>query len=61
MTPKNYRVIFASHSSTGSPSGFSKGNLGLYVEKSVCNKNQGFNKNTPAVAMAQWENHGLLI
>ena len=61
MSPKGYMLIFASHSSTDSLSSFSKSNLGLYVVKSVCNKNQRFNKNRPAVAMAQWKNRGLLI
>ena len=42
MSPKSYRRICASHSSTNSSSGFSKGNLGLYVGKSVCEKNQSF-------------------
>ena len=31
---------FASHSSTSSPSGFSKGNFGLYAGESVCERNQ---------------------
>ena len=54
-------LIVASHSSTGSPSGFSKDNLGPYVGKSVFYKNQRFNKNTLSVAMAQWKNRGVLI
>ena len=42
MSPKSYRRIFASHSPPGR-SGFSKGNLGLYVivviiGTSVCDK-----------------------
>ena len=45
---KSSRLVFASHSSTGSTSGFSKGNLDLYVVKSK------FNKSTSEVA--QWEN-----
>ena len=61
MSPKGYRLIFASHTFTSSHSGFSKGNLGLYVQKSVCNKNQKINKNTSAVAKAQQLNRGLLI
>ena len=32
MSPKNYRLVFASHSSIGSPSGFSKNNLGCMKE-----------------------------
>ena len=37
MSPKTYRLIYASDSSTASPSGFSKGNLGLYEGKSIGN------------------------
>ena len=40
MSPKGYKLIFTSHSFTSLHSGFSKGNLGLYVGKSVCDKNQ---------------------
>ena len=40
MSPKPYRLIFASDSSTGCPSGFSKGNLRLYVGESVCDTNR---------------------
>ena len=61
MSPKSYRLIFASQSSTGLPSGFSKGSLGLYIGKSVRNKNQTFNNNTPVLAISQWENFGLLV
>ena len=61
MSPKSYRLIYASHSSTASPSGFSKSNLGLYEGKSFGNKNQSFTINTPAVVMAQWKNRGLQI
>ena len=38
MSPKSYRLIFASHSSTPSPLGFSKGNLAQYEGKSVSDK-----------------------
>ena len=40
--PKSYTLIFTSHISTVSPSGFSKGNLGLYEGKHVSGKNQSF-------------------
>ena len=36
MNPKNYGLNFASHSSTGSLSRFSNGNLDLYVGQSSC-------------------------
>ena len=55
MCPKSYRRIFASHSSTTSPSGFKEGDLGLYDGKFVGDINQSFTINTPAVAIAQWE------
>ena len=50
--PRSYRLIFGSHRSIASPSGFSKGNLGLYVGKSMCNENHRFNKKIPVVAIA---------
>ena len=55
MSPKSYRLIFASHSSTASPLGFSKGSLALYERKSVSDKNQSFTIGTPTVEMAQGE------
>ena len=58
---KSYRLIFASHSSTTSPSCFRKGKIGPYEGKSVGDKNQSLTISTPAVAMAQWENRGLLL
>ena len=61
MNPNSYGLIFASHSSTASPSGLSKGNLGLNEGKFFGDKNQNFTSSTPAVATAQWENRGLLI
>ena len=51
MIPKSSRVIFASHCSTGSPSGFSKDNLGPYEGESICDKYQIFTVNPAAVAM----------
>ena len=38
--PKKVIKVIASHSSTSSPSGFSKGNQAPYVGKSVCHRNQ---------------------
>ena len=58
MSLKGYRLIFASHSATGSPSGFSKG---LYIGESVSDKFQTFTVNPGAVAMAHQENHELWI
>ena len=68
MSPKSYRLIFASHTSTSS---LSKGNLGLYViiyviiiitiGTSVCDKNHSVNINITVMAMAQCENRGLLV
>ena len=55
------RVVFASHSSTTSRSGFSKGNLGQNEGKFVSDKNQSFIISTPAVAIAQWKSCGVLI
>ena len=55
MSPESYRLIFDSHSSTDSPSGFSKGSLALYEGKSVSDKNQSFTISTPTVEMAQGE------
>ena len=54
------RLIFASNSSTSSPSGFSKGNLDLYKEKCFGDKNQSSIICTTTVMMAQWENRELL-
>ena len=56
MSRKGYRLIFASHSSTGSPSGFSRDNLGLHVRESVCAKNQNFTVNPAAAAMVHGGN-----
>ena len=42
MSPKAYRLIYASHSSTAPPSGFSRGNLGLYEGKSIGDKEPKF-------------------
>ena len=42
MSPERYRLIFASHSSTSSHSGFRKDNIGLHVRESVCDKHQNF-------------------
>ena len=61
MCRKGCRLIFASHSSTGSPSGFSKDNLGLYIGESVSDKYQTFTIDPGAVAMAHRENHELWI
>ena len=61
MSPKCYRLMFASHSSTASPLGFSKGNLDLYEGKYVGDKNRSFTINSAVVAMVEWENRGLLI
>ena len=44
--PKKYGLIFASQSSTGSPSSFSNSNLGQCAGKSVCDKNQNTTNNT---------------
>ena len=35
--------------------------VGLYVGKSVCDRNQSFTDNTLTAAMAHWQNRGLLI
>ena len=40
---------------------FIAGLVGLYVGKSVCDRNQSFTNNTPTAAMAHWQNRGLLI
>ena len=61
MSPKHSRLIFASHSSTGSPSSFSKDNLDLHVGESVCDKYQNFTDSPAAVAMAHRENGGQWI
>ena len=61
MSPKLYRLTFARHSSTSLPSGFSKDNLGLQVEESVCDKYQNFTVNKASGAMAHGENCGLWI
>ena len=61
MNPKSYRPIFASDTFTGSPSGFSKDNLGLHVGESVCNKYQTFTAYPVAVAMVHGENRGLWV
>ena len=61
MSPKSYRVILASHSSSGSPTGFSRDNLGLYLRESVCDKYQNFTVEPTVVAMAYGENRGLWI
>ena len=61
MSPKSYRLIFASHSSTGLPSGCSKDNLGLHVGESVCDEYQNFTVSPAAVAMVHGESRGLWI
>ena len=43
--PKKFRLIFASHSSTGSPSGFRKDGTKLNAAESVCDKYQNFTFN----------------
>ena len=55
--PESHRLIFASDSSTGSPSGFSKDNLGLYIGESVSDKYQTFTVNPAALVMGHRENH----
>ena len=54
--PKKYRLIFASQSSTGSPSSFSNSNLGPCVGKSVCDKNQNTTNNTINTSIQSAEN-----
>ena len=54
MSPKSYRLIFASHSSIGSPSGFGKDKLGLYVRKSITST-KIFPVTQAAVAMVHGE------
>ena len=56
----NIGLIFVNLSSTASASGLSKANMmGLYVGKSVCDKNQNFTHGKPAVEMVRWENRSL--
>ena len=61
MSPKSYGLIFASHSSTASLSGFSKDKLGMYVGKSVCEKNKSFTCDTSVEAMTHWNSPQLRI
>ena len=56
MGPERYRLISASHSSTGSPSGLSNDYLGLYARESVCDEYQTFTVNSASVAMVYGEN-----
>ena len=59
--PESYRLIFASHSSTGLPSGFSKYNIVLHVGESVCDKYQNFSVNLVSASMVHRENRRLRI
>ena len=61
MSPKSYRLFFASHSSISSPSGFSRGNLGLHVGEFVCDKYPNFSSNSATVMMVHGKSRGLSI
>ena len=55
MSPKSYRLIFASHGFIGSPSGFNKDNIGVHVGESACGEYQNFTARPATVAMAHGE------
>ena len=61
MHLKSYGLTFASHNFITSPSGVGKNDTGLYVGKSVCDKNQSFIGKTSDVAMAHCKNRGQWI
>ena len=53
MSSKSYRLIFASHSFTCSPSSSRKENLGLHTGESICDNNQSFTNSTQAMAVGE--------
>ena len=54
MSTKSCRLIFAGHGSIASSSGFSKGNLGLYEEKFVGDKNWSFTSCFDGAVKISW-------